>query len=114
MRKLLIDRFLVEYESLSEEELKREGIAHYLRVVIEVDRPRPNLKRLKAFVKRTVDAQDSYAMICVGHILMRMKEPDLVQWGTEIERMGLEISPFCRMDWIIEALTGGMLTSQFI
>ena len=114
MRKLLIDRFLVEYESLSEEELKREGIAHYLRVVIEVDRPRPTLKRLKAFVKRTVDAQDSYAMICVGHILMRMKEPDLVQWGTEIERMGLEISPFCRMDWIIEALTGGMLTSQFI
>lgn len=105
----MVKRFLSEYD-----ELKEEGLANYLRVWLEFCHFKTDRKRLKQFVDMTVASQDSYAIICVGHVLMHMRDPKDVRWGEQVEQVGLDISPFCRVDWMIEALTGGYYMDMFI
>ena len=69
---------------------------------------------MKRFVELTLDSQDSYAIICVGHVLMHMNDPEDVQWGGRVEQAGIKISPLYRMDWMIEAETGGYYTDVLL
>lgn len=104
-----VKKFLAEYD-----ELKEEGLANYIRVWLEVCHFRTNRKQLERFVQLTLDSQDSYAIICVGHVLMHMRDPKDVQWGQRVEKAGLKISPFYRVDWMIEAVTGGYYTDVLL
>ena len=104
-----VKKFLEEYD-----ELKGEGLANYIRVWLEVCHFQTNRKQLKRFVELTLDSHDSYAIICVGHVLMHMNDPEDVQWGGRVEQAGVKISPLYRMDWMIEAVTGGYYTDVLL
>lgn len=108
-RKPAIKRFLSAYP-----ELKQEGLANYLRAWIEATNPKVNWERLNHFADLVEQSQDSYSMVSTGHLLMKMIHPDCYNRGVKLEEKGLQISPLSRMDWLIQAMTGGQFADIFI
>ena len=107
-RQPIIKKFLSAYESL-----KEDGLSSYLRVCIEATNPHIHKGRLKHFVDLTEASQDGYSMVCVAHILEKLPFKDLFMRGVYLENKGSELSPFNRMDLIIESVTGGSFGDVF-